>query len=55
MEQTIRSVKCDQCEKELVVDDKYPHNYGLNGEQRHLKCLVGIRPIAGSNPVGDTY
>lgn len=24
------SVKCDCCEKELVVDSKYPNNYGIH-------------------------
>lgn len=29
MDQTTRSVKCDHCETELIVDTDYPHDWGL--------------------------
>jgi hypothetical protein len=29
MDQTKKSILCDGCQKELVRESKYPHNYGL--------------------------
>ncbi len=28
-DKSIKSLTCDECEKELIVDSKYPHKYSL--------------------------
>lgn len=40
-----KSIKCDECEKELIIDSSYPHHYCLE-----LKCID-----TGINTSGMTY
>lgn len=45
-ETTARSVTCDNCQRELVIDSSYPHEWGLELSAKDFGIKSGVTVYA---------